>query len=73
MNAAAMSNRHRGAIFWPATFADHRAAAHIPDLAPLDWHPVLRTPLPDVWESDSEMAWIEYDNAQRAQDTKETT
>ena len=38
------------------------------DLRMIPWARVPVTPLPDVWESNSDFAWMEFDEAVRTQD-----
>jgi hypothetical protein len=42
-----------------------------PILPPIPWRPEPITPLPDVFESNSETSWALFDAAQRAQDQQE--
>lgn len=39
-------------------------------LPPIPWQRIPITPLPDVFEDDSEFVWRLYDQAVRAQDEK---
>ena len=40
------------------------------DLGMIPWARVPVTPLPDVWESNSDFAWMEFDEAVSAQDAR---